>query len=99
MKWLVLLCLIAASSIAANSVAAQSDCPNYTNVGESYLGCPLLHKEVTWTVSWPTTTDSMTIKGDGLCCSGNVCCDSTVRTSECWPAFYTPTASNGTFSQ
>src|SRR5262249_12623478 len=77
----------------------QSDCPNYTNVGESYLGCPLLHKEVTWTVSWPTTTDSMTIKGDGLCCSGNVCCDSTVRTSECWPAFYTPTASNGTFSQ
>ena len=78
--------------------------PNGNVLIETYVGCPLLHKDVTWVIWWPDWYSQQKLaSGGGACATGNVCCDSSPRSIECWPAFHpattTWTASTGTWRQ
>ena len=71
----------------------HADCrPSGNVLIETHVGCPLLHKDVNWSISWPDwfSQQKMT-SGGGACATGNVCCDSTPRSIECWPEFHPPT--------
>ena len=58
-------------------------------------------KTCTGRISWPDTySESKLASGLGSCSTGNVCCDSTPRTTECWPGFAQPTTNpSGTWQQ
>ena len=80
---------------------ADANCtPTGTNMGETFIGCPALRKRAKWEITWPDSHFALTeLTGSGICTSGNVCCDSTPRTTQCWPSFGFPeTTSEGKWS-
>lgn len=79
--------------------AAAADCtPEGFNMNEEFVGCPNLNKKATWTVVFPGAQFTVHPQGTGKCAQGHPCCDKTLRTTECWPAFNQPVASNGKWS-
>lgn len=87
--------------ISATRASTEGNCtPEGVNAGEWYQGCPNLEKHARWHLSWPDGVDSeITLHGFGKCRSGTVCCDITVRTTECWPLFHPPVEeTNGKWS-
>lgn len=80
---------------------AEANCtPTGTNMGETFSGCPAIAKHATWEITWPDSHFApIQLNGHGVCASGNVCCDSTPRTTECWPVFHSPnTTATGKWS-
>lgn len=85
-----------------SSVSVLADCrPSASLESESFISCPVANKTAHWDIFWPDHhAESKTVSGTGGCQNGNVCCDSTSRTIECWPAFNQPTTtSSGTWQQ
>jgi hypothetical protein len=72
--------------------SADGQCtPSGTDEYEDFTGCDNLQKNAHWHIEWPDTFDyHLDIHGSGQCASGNVCCDTAPRTTECWPAFNQP---------
>lgn len=78
--------------IAKARALVEADCtPSGTHLRDTFQGCPLLRKEGTWHIDWPDGHFThIGLFGTGECRSGTVCCDSTPRTTECWPGFESP---------
>jgi hypothetical protein len=73
--------------------------PTGLNLGDRFQGCPSLQKIGTWNVLFPCSSSPahdalIEINGTGQCGSGTVCCDTTPRTTECWPLFNAPVATD-----
>ena len=78
---------------------ADIDCtPQSFNNGEEYVPCPNLNKRATWNVVFPDAQYIVHPEGKGQCASGHPCCDGTLRTTECWPAFNQPIQIDGKWS-
>lgn len=76
--------------------------PSYSNSGETYSPCFVLHKEVHWFIYWPDGyADSIDPSGDGQCGTSYDCCNANPITVECWPTFSSAptTTQSGTWSQ
>jgi hypothetical protein len=92
-------CVLCFLFVEPPTTSATGCTPDAFNQGETYTGCPNLLKSVNWTIVFPDGQYWVEPKGSGKCASGNVCCDQTLRTTECWPAFNQPTSSSGRWSQ
>ena len=81
---------------SATPASSEGNCtPEGTNGGEVYQGCPNLTKTAIWGIVWPDGySDQVTLFGSGQCGVGTVCCDATLRTTECWPLFDPPVESS-----
>lgn len=91
-----LLCFLFVKTSASSATKCE---PFGVNQWETYLGCPNLFKEASWTIVFPDGHQSWAHPvGSGRCASGNVCCDQTSRTTECWPAFNQPVTGSGKWS-
>lgn len=86
------------SSLGIQHAAAVDCMPTSTNTNEFYFPCPNLKKTATWSVVFPDAQYFISPEGTGKCASGHPCCDGTLRTTECWPAFNQPIAIYGKWS-
>lgn len=91
-------CLLCFMFVKARNATATGCMPEGINQWENYQPCPNLFKEASWTVVFPDGQYWVQPQGSGKCASGNVCCDQTSRTTECWPAFNQPSSSSGRWS-
>jgi hypothetical protein len=90
---------LAAFGLLRTQYAAPDDCtPVAFNNKEEYQGCPSLKKKATWSVVFPDAQYVVYPEGTGQCASGHPCCDATLRTTECWPAFNQPIATDRKWS-
>ena len=91
-----LLCFL----FVKTSESSATNCdPEGINQFETYIGCPNLLKKASWTIVFPDGQQYWANPiGSGRCASGNVCCDQTPRTTECWPAFNQPVITSGKWS-
>jgi hypothetical protein len=90
-----LLCFL----VVKTAESSETGCdPEGINQSETYQGCPNLLKKAKWTVVFPDAQFWVEPTGSGGCASGNVCCDETARTTECWPEFNPPVTSPGKWS-
>jgi hypothetical protein len=94
---LVSVVVVAVLFSETRTYADTSDCtPQSENLSETYTGCPFLHKQAFWGITWPDQHyETAELNGSGLCGYGNVCCDQNTRTTECWPQFNAPFTSWG----
>ena len=93
---LVFVFIALSVSVTTKGIAFEGSCtPTGTLVTETYTPCLNITKNSEWHIDWPDSYNShIQLNGRGWCDSGNVCCDSTLRTTECWPDFDSPQATN-----
>ena len=91
-------CLVCFAVVRTVESPATGCDPEGTNQGETFQGCPNLLKRASWTIVFPDAQFWVDPVGSGSCASGNVCCDQTARTTECWPEFNQPVTSPGKWS-
>ena len=95
---MVLACLLCLLFLGVPN-ATTTDCtPISFHIQGIFVGCPNLNKRTTWEVVFPDAQYTTHPEGTGKCASGNVCCDQTARTTECWPAFNQPVQVSGSWS-
>ena len=91
-----LLCLLLVTTVKSSVTGCD---PDGINQGENYQGCPTIIKKANWTIVFPDGAQFwVEPTGSGSCASGNVCCDKTLRTTECWPEFNQPVTTSGKWS-
>ena len=93
--------LVLSSLLLIPPLPAGATCvPTGLHIVDTPRGCPAVQKKGMWNVLFPCTASPMhdatiEILGTGACGDGNVCCDSKLRTTECWPLFNPPVATSG----
>ena len=91
----------AAFGLLRTQHAAAFECipDGFRDLDETYVGCPNLYKKSHWTVVFPNAEPyDVYPEGTGQCAWGSVCCDSTLRITECWPEFNQPIEIEGKWS-
>jgi hypothetical protein len=95
---LIASCLLITLGLLFSAARASTEgncAPQGTNAGETVQGCPNLIKTAIWDIVWPDGySDQVTLFGSGQCGLGTVCCDATLRSTECWPLFDPPVESS-----
>jgi hypothetical protein len=97
---LVLVVIVVLGSVTTKGTAFEGNCtPKGTFVSQALNPCPNLTKRDEWHIEWPDSSESHVLpNGTGWCSTGEVCCDSTPRTKECWPDFGSPVETNSSWS-